>query len=165
MLYIQNLGNLLSDHQIKVRVLMLRFFLMASEGEGEGQGADTSDVHIQNEHYFGHCIPFGADARGEAAGGEGRRGLENGVLQRGRRLYQSEHKDGNQDKREGHRDNGTGLVHQLVRDGLVLEFDVLLALYRGPYRLQHHEEGGGLDATARGTRRAPNEHQNDDHYH
>ena len=35
------MGNLLSDHQIQIRVLVLRFFLMAGEGEGEGQGADT----------------------------------------------------------------------------------------------------------------------------
>ena len=136
---------------------------MPCEGEGEGQCTDTSAVHIHDEDKFGGGTPVGASTRGEATSSEGGGGFKNSFGQRHIGLGQSQAETGYQDERERHEDNGCGLVHQIERDGLMLEFNTFLSLngsHNGPYQ---HKEGGGFHTAGGGTGRAADEHQHNNH--
>lgn len=136
---------------------------MPCEGESECQRTDTSAVHVHNEDELGGSAPVGASTRGKTAGGESGSGLEQDICQRHIGLGQGHAETGYQDERERHEDDGTGLVHQVVRYCLMLEFNMFLSLDGGYDRSYQNKKGGGLHAAGGGTRRPADEHHHNNH--
>lgn len=136
---------------------MRRFLFMAGERESQGQGADTAAVHVDNQYQFGHPVPVGAFAGGEAACGECRGGFEQGGQQLHIGLHHREQEAGNGDECQRQQQDGGCPFHQRGRDGFVVEFNVFFTLYRGDNGFDDDEQRGGLDAAAGGARRTANE--------
>ena len=161
-------SQFLTQHDVEVGILMRRLCLVAGEGESHCQSADTSAIHIDDQDEFRHPVPVGAFTGGETACGECRGGLKQRVKQLYVRLHDRKQEAGNQDESRRHHHDGGRLLHHRRGNGLVVEFDVLLALHRGNNRLDDDEKRGGFDTAARGAGRTAyedrNQNQNDCRY-